>query len=57
MFGKLKRTAEVNSEGIGLGLLICQNLIRMNKGEISVHSDGLKKGCTFKFSMQMQTLE
>lgn len=23
MFGKLKRTAEINSEGIGMGLMIC----------------------------------
>ena len=23
-FGKLKRTAHINSEGIGLGLIICQ---------------------------------
>jgi K+-sensing histidine kinase KdpD len=23
MFGKLKRTAEINSEGLGMGLMIC----------------------------------
>ena len=57
MFGKLKRTSKENDEGIGLGLLISQNLIRMNQGEISVHSDGLQKGCAFNFSMRMQTLE
>ena len=27
MFGKLKRTADINNEGIGLGLLISQNLV------------------------------
>ena len=26
-FGKLHRTAEMNNEGIGLGLMICQNLV------------------------------
>ena len=26
-FGKLNRTAEINQEGIGLGLMICQNLV------------------------------
>ena len=26
-FGKLHRTAEMNHEGIGLGLMICQNLV------------------------------
>jgi signal transduction histidine kinase len=27
LFGKLQRTAEINSEGIGLGLMICKNLV------------------------------
>lgn len=27
MFGKLRRTAEKNSEGIGMGLMICQKLV------------------------------
>ena len=27
-FGKLKRTAEINSEGIGLGLMICLQLVK-----------------------------
>ena len=40
MFGKLRRTAEINNEGIGLGLMICENLVKMNHGTISVHSDG-----------------
>ena len=40
MFGKLRRTAEINNEGIGLGLMICENLVKMNDGTISVHSDG-----------------
>jgi K+-sensing histidine kinase KdpD len=26
-FGKLLRTSEMNQEGIGLGLMICQNLV------------------------------
>ena len=33
-FGKLLRTADINSEGIGMGLMICQNLVQMNKGQI-----------------------
>ena len=57
LFGKLKRTADLNSEGIGMGLMICQNLVRMNKGTISVHSDGLKRGSTFSFSMHMKLNE
>ena len=40
MFGKLRRTAEINNEGIGLGLMICEKLVKMNHGTISVQSDG-----------------
>ena len=40
MFGKLKRTAELNHEGIGMGLLISQNLVRLNGGTMTVQSDG-----------------
>ena len=39
-FGKLKRTADDNHEGIGLGLLICQSIVQANGGSISVHSKG-----------------
>ena len=27
-FGKLRRTATMNSEGIGMGLMICQTLVQ-----------------------------
>ena len=32
MFGKLRRTADMNSDGIGMGLMICQKLVELNKG-------------------------
>ena len=53
LFGKLRRTAELNHEGIGMGLMICQNLVRMNHGTIEVHSDGENQGSVFSFSMKM----
>ena len=53
-FGKLLRTAEMNSEGIGMGLMICQNLVEMNQGEIFVHSEGEDKGSVFSFTMKME---
>jgi len=53
LFGKLKRTAEQNTEGIGMGLMICQNLVRMCGGTIEVYSEGENKGSVFTFSMQM----
>lgn len=52
MFGKLKRTASLNNEGIGLGLMICKKLVQLNEGQISLHSDGQNKGCTISFSMK-----
>ena len=52
-FGKLQRTAEMNSEGIGMGLMICQNLVGLNHGTILVHSDGENKGARFTFTMKM----
>ena len=37
-FGRALRTASINSEGIGLGLMVCKELIKLNGGTISVHS-------------------
>ena len=54
MFGKLRRTSELNSEGIGMGLMICQKLVELNGGEIQAFSDGKKKGSVFSFTMKMQ---
>jgi len=53
MFGKLRRTAEINSEGIGMGLMICQQLVELNGGTIQVHSDGEEQGSVFTFTMRM----
>ena len=57
LFGKLQRTAEMNHEGIGMGLMICQNLVSMNGGEISVHSEGENRGSVFSFTMKMDTID
>ena len=50
LFGKLKRTAKMNSEGLGMGLMICDQLVTMNKGEIEIRSEGLGKGTSAIFS-------
>ena len=54
LFGKLKRTADMNSEGIGMGLMIVNKLVSLSEGTITVHSDGLDKGATFSFTMKMR---
>jgi len=53
MFGKLKRTAVSNNEGIGMGLMICEKLVTLNGGTISVKSDGRDMGSIFTFTMRM----
>ena len=40
-FGKLKRTAAMNSEGIGLGLFISKRLVEANGGELRCESQGM----------------
>lgn len=43
----------MNHEGIGMGLMICKELVALNEGTIKVHSDGEDKGSVFSFTMKM----
>ena len=52
-FGKLQRTAQVNSEGIGLGLTMVKQIVESSGGVIGVDSLGINKGSLFGFSMKM----
>ena len=50
LYGKLKRTAEINSDGLGMGLMICKKVVELNKGQITLDSEGEGKGATAAFS-------
>ena len=46
----------MNSEGLGLGLMICKNLVEQNNGSLEVYSEGINMGSTFSFTMQMENV-
>ena len=52
-FSKVHEHETLNPEGLGMGLLICQQIVESSGGSISVLSEGPSKGCTFKFNMVM----
>ena len=52
-FGKLHRTAQMNSEGIGLGLTIVKAIALLSGGSIDVFSEGVDKGSCFTLRMKM----
>ena len=52
-FGKLQRTAEINQEGIGLGLTITKQIVESAEGYLTVDSAGVGHGSVFSFSMRM----
>lgn len=53
-FGKLHRTAAMNSEGIGLGLTIVKKIAESCGGTIDVSSPGIDQGSCFVFTMVME---
>ena len=55
MFGKLKGTAALNVDGIGLGLMICKQLVEFNGGQISMTSEGQDMGATVSFTFRATT--
>ena len=52
-FGKLERSSQMNSNGIGLGLTIVKQIVEQSGGTISVESNGPGTGSLFIFSMHL----
>ncbi len=52
-FIKLKHTEYMNPGGFGIGLTICKKIIDLYNGKIWVESDGLNKGSTFFFQINL----
>jgi CheY-like chemotaxis protein len=57
VFGQLDQTNTRRYQGTGLGLVICQKLVRLMSGEIEVFSDGLSKGTTVIFNIVAEPCE
>jgi signal transduction histidine kinase len=49
MFGCLQSTQQMNTQGIGLGLFICKQIVEQFEGDIFVKSQ-VGKGTRFTFS-------
>lgn len=56
MNGFLKRTEEINTRGIGLGLHICRKLVRKLGGNIICESEW-QKGSTFTFTVKVDVVD
>lgn len=44
MLGYLMRSADVNSNGLGVGLSVSKLLVEHNQGNLQINSDGSQKG-------------
>ena len=57
LFGQVERTADVNPDGLGIGLIMCKKLVENTGGSISFFSAGENLGATFKFTMHMKPVK
>lgn len=53
VFSQLTETYN-RSDGVGLGLVISKEIINLMGGKIKVHSDGIGKGSTFSFFIEVE---
>ena len=53
LFGFVKDTKSMNTNGIGLGLVLCESLVKVFDGTIDFKSEP-GEGSTFKFTFQLE---
>jgi len=56
LFGFVKDTAAMNTNGIGLGLVICKNIVEIFDGEIDFDSVP-EQGSNFYFTFKLEQME
>lgn len=56
MFGKLSNTKQMNTNGVGLGLFICKQIVEQFEGTIFVSSE-FGRGTSFYFSFELEECE
>ncbi|MFH1113551.1 MAG: AAA family ATPase [Pseudomonadota bacterium] len=54
-FEQAHSSKQVREKGTGLGLTLSRRLVELHGGRIWVESEGLGKGCTFRFSIPFRT--
>ena len=50
----MQRTAQINNEGIGLGLNIVKQMVENQNGELSAYSAGVDRGSTFFVTLMIE---
>jgi signal transduction histidine kinase len=55
LFVRLPETANRRHDGLGVGLALASQLVKLHNGEISVHSDGIDKGSEFLVRLPLLT--
>jgi signal transduction histidine kinase len=53
-FSRGKGSAELYTQGTGLGLYVAKSFVEMHNGKLSVESEGKNKGSTFTFELPIQ---
>ncbi|MEZ6089015.1 MAG: ATP-binding protein [Pirellulaceae bacterium] len=53
MFEQVDVSKERGQSGLGIGLSLAKTLVELHNGSISVHSDGVNKGCRFDVTLPL----